>query len=98
MKARFENGCYVFLCPVGYKYERVSDQGRMLVRNEPTASIIQEALEGFASGHFATQAEVKEFLEQHQIFSKDCEGGIHPQRVTNLLKRKIYAGIIESKK
>ena len=55
-------GC--FYSPIGYKYERVSGHGKLLVRDEPTASIVQQALSGFASGRFETVAEVKRFLEQ----------------------------------
>ncbi len=59
MRGRALNGCWVFRASIGYKYERVAGHGNMLVRDEPLASIIQEALQGFASGHFETQAEVK---------------------------------------
>ena len=47
MKARLEQGYFVFRTPVGYRYEAVKGRGKMLVRNEPWASIVKEALEGF---------------------------------------------------
>ncbi len=50
------------------------------------------ALEGFATGRFETQAEVKRFLEQHTIFKRDLNGEIHPQRIKKLLTNLIYAG------
>lgn len=49
-------------------------------------------MEGFASGRFVTQADVKRFLEPHPIFARDTKGAIHPQRIRNLLTNKIYAG------
>ena len=93
MKARLLNGYYAFWVPTGYRYASVKGHsGKMIVRDEPTASLIQEALEGFATGRFQTQAEVKRFLEPHPIFQRDKSGAIHPQRITNMLTNKIYAG------
>lgn len=71
MKARVERGYYVFAVPVGYRYEKVGAHGRLLVRDEPLASIVQEALEGYASGRFQLQAEVKRFLEAQPAFPKN---------------------------
>lgn len=87
------NGYFAFWVPLGYRYENVKGHpGKMIVRDEPNASVIQEALEGFATGRFETQAEVKRFLEQHTIFKRDLNGEIHPQRIKNLLTNLIYAG------
>ncbi len=96
MRARVMNGYWPFACPVGFRYERVSGRGKMLVRNEPLASIVQEALEGFASGRFQIQAEVKRFLESFPEFPKDGKGEVRYQQVTDMLSRIIYAGYIES--
>lgn len=98
MKARLLNGYYAFWVPTGYRYERVKGHsGKMIVRDEPTASLIKEALEGFATGRFQTQAEVKRFLEPHPVFLRDQNGAIHPQRIKNMLTNKIYAGYYEYK-
>ncbi|WP_299790810.1 recombinase family protein [uncultured Marivita sp.] len=97
MRARVQNGYWVFQAPVGYRYERVSGQGKVLVRDEPNASILQEALEGFASGRFETQVEVKRFLERQPPFPKDLPGGeIRNQRIYDMLTRVIYAGYVEA--
>lgn len=74
MKARLERGYYVFATPVGYRYEKVDSHGRMLVRDEPLASIIAEALEGYALGRFQLQAEVKRFLASHPEYPRDKSG------------------------
>jgi DNA invertase Pin-like site-specific DNA recombinase len=63
MQARMKNGYWVFRPPVGYHYAKEARHGKILVRNEPLASIVQEALEGYASGRFETQMEVVRFLE-----------------------------------
>lgn len=91
MKARVERGYYVFACPVGYRYEKCGSHGRMLVRDEPLASIVQEALEGFASGRFDLHAEVKRWLEVQPAFPKVQNGIVLNQTITNLLTRVVYA-------
>ena len=96
MRARTMNGYWVFQAPVGYRYERVSGHGKLLVPDEPHASILRQALEGYASGRFETQVEVKRFLERQPDFPKDLPNGeIRNQRVADLLNRVVYAGFIE---
>ncbi len=96
MRARVMNGYWVFHAPPGYRYESMPGHGKVLVRNEPFASLIQEALEGFASGRFMSQAEVKRFLESHPAYPRDARTGeIHQQRIIELLTHPIYAGMIE---
>ena len=98
MRARMQNGYWVFQAPVGYRYERSSGHGKILVRDEPNASILQEALEGYASGRFAAQVEVKRFLERQPSFPKDLPNGeIRNQRIFELLTRPIYAGYVEAR-
>ncbi len=98
MRARTMNGYWCFQAPVGYQYQRVAGHGNLLVRDEPNASTIQEALEGFAAGRFETQVEVKRFLESQPEFPKDLpDGKIRNQRVFEIVRRPIYAGYIEAK-
>ena len=92
MRSRVLNGYWPFPCPIGYRYEKVSGHGKMLKRNEPLASIIQEGLEGYASGRFQLQAEVKRFFEAHPMFPRGSNGQIPIQRVTDILSRPVYAG------
>ena len=96
MRARVMNGYWPFACPVGYRYERAGGHGKMLVRDEPLASIVQEALEGYASGRFQIQAEVKRFLEAQPEFPKVAGGIVLAQTVTNILTRPVYAGYVEA--
>jgi len=95
MRARFMNGYWVFACPVGYRYERVAGHGKMLVPDEPTASIVREALEGFASGRFSSQTEVKRFMDQHGAFAKARSRSSCLQKVREVLERPLYAGVMD---
>ena len=97
MRARLITGYWVFWKPKGYRYEKTRDQGKMLVRDEPVASILQEALEGYAIGRFDTQVEVKRFLESQPDYPKDTANGeIRNQRITDLLTQPLYAGYLEA--
>ena len=76
MKARVESGFWVFRAPVGYRYVSApSGGGKVLVPDEVLGPIVQAALEGYATGHFASQAEVQRFLERNPHFPKDKKDG-----------------------
>lgn len=96
MRARLMNGYWPFITSVGYKHVSKPGEGRVLVRNEPLASIVQEGLEGFASGRFQMQAEVKRFFESHAAFPKDSRGEVRNQYVTEILTKPLYAGYVEA--
>ncbi|MDH5721911.1 MAG: recombinase family protein [Alphaproteobacteria bacterium] len=93
--ARLSNGYWCFQKPAGYKHETVKGHGKLLVRDDPLASIIQEGLEGFASGRFQTQAELTRFFQEFPEFPKDRYGNVRDQRVNEIINRVIYAGYIE---
>ena len=94
MRARMMNGYWCFQAPVGYKYARVGHHGKLLVRNEPIASIVQEALEGYASGRFESKAEVKRFFESEMEFPRPKHGRVPHQRVADIFDQPVYAGHI----
>ncbi len=96
MRARVMNGYWPFKAPWGYRYESVTGQGKMLKRDEPLASILQEGLEGFATGRFDLQVEVLRFFERFPEFPRDRNGVIRNQRITEILKQPIYAGYVEA--
>ena len=73
---------YTFSSPFGYRYERIRGHGKMLVRDEPNASIVQEALEGYASGRFPNQVDIRNFLMTKPEFPKSKNGTIRQQEVT----------------
>jgi site-specific DNA recombinase len=96
MKARLLNGYFVFQAPVGYKYHTVTGQGRVLKPDEPAASVVREALEGYASGRFENQADVMRFLQGNPLFPKDATGMVRHNRVGQLLRNPTYAGYVEA--
>ncbi len=98
MRARIVNGHWPFPPPAGYRHERRSGEGMVLVCDEPAASVIKEALEGFASGRFRSQAEVLRFLESNPDFPKDRSGKVRYKQVYDILTRALYAGYVEAPK
>ena len=96
MRARTMNGYWCFPAPPGFRYERKAGHGKLLVRDEPLATIIAEALDGFAHGRFASQSEVKTFLESEPAFAGRFPNGfVRYEEVIRLLTRPHYAGYIE---
>lgn len=98
MKARVENGYWVFRAPVGYKYiTPKGGGGKLLVPDEPQASVVREALEGFASGRFSTQTELRRYLAAHPNFPSDMPNGdIRSQTIVRLLGKVVYAGYVHA--
>lgn len=94
MRARLMNGYWIGKAPSGYHYERVSKHGKLMVRNEPVATIVQEALESYACGRLNTRPEIKDFFEKHPAFPKGRDGRVHYQRVDDLLNNPLYAGYV----
>lgn len=94
-RARFMGGYYPFAAPWGFVQKHTPGHGNVLVRDEPVASIIQAAFEGLASGRFQSKAEVARFFETFPDFPRGSNGKVHPQRVTHILNRVLYAGMVE---
>lgn len=95
MRARAMSGYWVFPPPPGYRFEKKEGHGKVLVRAEPVATVIEEALKGYASGRFSTQSAVKQFLDHQPAFPKDRTGTVHLERVKELLTRPLYAGYVD---
>ncbi len=95
MRARALQGYWSFWPPVGYRYEKVAGHGKLLVPQEPLASIVREAFEGYASGRFQTQAEVMRFLEARPEFPRPAGTIVRNNRITQLLTQWLYAGYFE---
>ena len=95
-RARLERGFHVTRAPIGYRYVPCARGGKMLVPDEATAPIIREILEGFASGRFTSQAEVKRYMETRPELpiSRNHRGEIRQQRVVQILRHHIYAGMV----
>lgn len=92
MKEHLKQGYWVMRAIVGYTEKRIARKIHH-VRNEPSASYIQEALEGFASCRFLTQKDVLEFLKDKPL---TIFGG-RPVKLTfnavnNILRNERYTG------
>ncbi|MEL6313528.1 MAG: recombinase family protein [Pseudomonadota bacterium] len=96
MHVRVSLGYWCHVPPAGYVYETFPEHGRMLVPKEQVASIVREALEGFASGRFASQIEVRRFLEQSPEFPHSPMGNVPNTRVAKMLSQPLYTGHIVS--
>ena len=97
--ARLQNGYWVFHAPFGYKYDKAPGGGKMLILDEPVASIVKDALEGFAAGRFQSQTEVKRFLDSKPEFPKGHRHNeVHFDKVKRLLTNVLYAGYIQFSK
>lgn len=94
-KSRLQNGYWVFHAPVGYKYVKDTCGGKVMVRDEPKASTITEAFEGFATGRFETQTDVAHFITKSGAFPIDRTGMFHPSRVKAMLTCMLYTGCLE---
>ena len=93
MLGRLLGGHSPFQPPVGFRYQRAAG-GNVLVRDEPLASVVQEALEGYASGRFEKQSDVARFLEANPIFPKAAGNRVLNQRANSLLTNYVYAGMV----
>ena len=95
MIEHLKQGYWVLQPPTGYKQVRV-DRRIRLVRNEPTATYLQNALEGFANGKYPTQKAVYDYLSGFEIIGSYGK----PVKVTmnfvkNLLKNPKYTGCFD---
>lgn len=95
MRARMSAGYWTFAPPAGYRFDTVRGHGRMLVRDEPVASLLQESFEGLASGRFQDISDVKRFLDAKPDFPKGKTGEVARQSLHYILPRRIYAGYLD---
>lgn len=97
MKARMQNGYFVFKPKPGFKYEQTRDRGAILVRDEPVATIMASALTDFANGIHQTQSEFRRALEANPRYPKGKSGKVPKQNVKSYLTYPLYAGYIDYK-
>ncbi len=93
MKARMELGYWTFPdLPTGYVFKRDPVHGMLPIVVPKSAEIIKEALEGFASGRFMEQEDVRRFLQE-----KAARNGkpVYLAWVKRPLTKIFYAGYIE---
>lgn len=95
MRARLDQGFWVFNTLPGYTYQRHPLAKKILVP-DASAPIIREALEGFASERFHTIADVDRFLMSRGFYGqKKTYTCSRLTRVQNMLTSVLYAGWVE---
>ena len=93
MKARLESGFWTFPdVPEGYEFKKDPIHGKLPMLIHSEAKIIKGALEGFASGRFIEQNDVRKFLEDNEANNGKP---ISLEYVKRMLTRIFYAGYIE---
>ena len=96
MRARCLGGHWCLQLPTGYRYhkDKTRGQGAIIERNEPVATTIQNALESYACGHLATQAEVARYLAADPHFPKQHRGRVSDDMAKRILTNPLYAGYV----
>ena len=92
MMEHAKQGFWVLQPPTGYQQVKINRRVH-LKRLEPTATYLQNALEGFANGKFQTQKEVQQYLESCAIvgpYGKTIK--VTMNFVKNLLVNEKYTG------
>ena len=89
--SRLLGGFWTFVAPPGYKYVKDIGGGKILVRDEPKATHIAEALEGYATGRFDTQTDVAAFLTRSGAFKRR----VQKSRIQPMLTNIFYTGQLE---
>lgn len=93
MRSRMAAGYWVFPAPIGYRFERVAGHGKLMVPNEPSASVIADAFRRYASGSLQSLAEVARFLAAHPQWPRADHMTV--ERVIELFNRPHYAGLVD---
>lgn len=93
-KSRLELGYWPFCQPPGLVFTKDQVHGKLLVRDEPLASIYAEAINKYVSNSLNTYEETKNFIldeyKKHGIKRKLSLSGTQ-----NILKEILYCGYVE---
>lgn len=97
MKARLEQGYWPFCMPPGLKFAKAIGGGKILIPNEPFASIYREAIHKYSEGFLNTYEETRQY-----ILGKYAENGITRKLsisgVNKILTEILYTGWVEYEK
>ncbi len=96
-QARLERGYWCFDAPPGLKYIKDPIHGKLMVPDEPKASIVREALNGFAFDRFPDQVDVQKFLQSKDFFHRKRPKKVHLEQVKRILTQILYTGYMELK-
>lgn len=90
MIERARQGYWVFQPPFGYEFKK-DGHNKVLVAKEPEASIVREAMQGFADARFVNIADVQRFVNKRR-----AECGLKPVKLTpikDMLTEEKYTGV-----
>ena len=97
-KARLERGYWTFPEPIGMKYIKTEEHGKILQRKEPEATVIKKVLEGFANNRYLNKVDVLNYLiKNKEKLKKDSgkERRIDFNFVNRILSQIVYTGYVE---
>lgn len=97
MRARFDSGYWPFAKPPGLKRIKDPIHGKVLVPDEPLASIYKDAIEKYRVYELNTLQEVQGFILR-QYALKDIERKLSLNGVSRILSEVLYSGYMECKK
>lgn len=95
MKARLLGGFWPFPAPIGYRYTKAKQGGKLLELDSALDSLVAEAFEGFSVGRFANVMDVVRFMARDSRLPHERKACAHPQRVKEMFSRVLYTGHIE---
>lgn len=96
MMSRMIAGYWTFKAPIGYRMTKHAEHGRILVPDEPLASVMRDIYQGYASGRFSNQSEIMRYLEDHPAWPHARKITLSIERVSELLTRPHYAGYLNA--
>ncbi|WP_206018260.1 hypothetical protein [Roseovarius nitratireducens] len=93
MRARVQNGYWVFQAPVGYRYERVSGQGKVLVRDAWDIRLAQayEASKGLKANVKQLEMQIDQLLDRIVDASNGSVVSAYEKRIAKLEREKVLA-------
>ena len=96
MRSRIELWYWAFNNPVGYKFTTDAVHGKLLVPDQPAASLIRDAFLKFSRDELLTMSDVRSFLLGGNLRnSNGTEMKLWLEGVKRILTNPIYAGFIE---
>jgi site-specific DNA recombinase len=93
-KARLEQGYWPFCNPIGLRFIRDKEHGKLLIPDEQLAPIFKEAIERYANGFLRTQTEVFDFIRNKYV-EQNINRTLSKHGVNYILKQILYTGFVE---
>lgn len=96
--ARLQSGYWVFAPPKGYRFEKTAVHGKLLVPDEPNATLNRQAFGKFATGEIMTLTDARDFLDVGGLRNRSGKP-MSPtvEEAKRILTKPIYAGYIAYK-